>query len=210
MSTAALQQREKPSPEEGYALARDRIEKCVRNFARRSGRPEDDLRSDAHAAWVRAHLSYDPNSGDYAAWVGIVVWRELQEEARRRFLKPTARRWGERAGVVRAVTTQGKSPDLPPDWEPNHTLSYTGNRWQLYREPPAFDLDRILFEVSPDAATVIRLALDHPDELAPGAGEEPKPNAHRSLLVSYLIDLGWAVERILESFSEIRDLLSDL
>lgn len=65
-------------------------------------------------------------------------------------------------------------------------------------EDTGFDLANLLADLSDDAATVIRLALDRPE----------KTKGHkRHGLVRALQGMGWHGRRIAESFSEIREAL---
>lgn len=61
-----------------------------------------------------------------------------------------------------------------------------------------FDVDRFLNELSEDAAKVAKLALQ---------SHRRNLSYTRSLLADILSDLGWAAERILECFGEIKDAL---
>lgn len=57
-----------------------------------------------------------------------------------------------------------------------------------------FDVERLLSEVSADAANIINLIVyDNKDK--------------RSAVIQHLLSIGWAAERILESFREIKDAL---
>jgi hypothetical protein len=85
------------------------------------------------------------------------------------------------------------------------------SRWITRHEPTelktddllsrrAFDLERWLEEISPDARLVAEKALEL---------EQAKTNrCRRSMLIEWLSELGWAGRRIAESFREIAEALA--
>ena len=66
-------------------------------------------------------------------------------------------------------------------------------------DKPRFNVQDLLREVSGDAADIIRLIVD--DDGRDAAREK------RSAVVQHLLSIGWAADRIIESFREIRDAL---
>jgi hypothetical protein len=65
--------------------------------------------------------------------------------------------------------------------------------------PTTFDLDKFLIDLSADARTVARLALET---------ERRTNRGRRQAVLDFLHDLRWSAERIAESFSELREDLS--
>jgi hypothetical protein len=91
--------------------------------------------------------------------------------------------------------------------ETRRRWAYRNNRvamGQLAHDPvqqERFRLDRLIKEVSQDAQKVLRIVL----------GNDPpirKAIPFRSALVEFLRGLGWAGERIIETFLEIKEALS--
>lgn len=63
-------------------------------------------------------------------------------------------------------------------------------------------------ELTGDAATVLRLVVDMPEELAAASrARGGQPRNIRSALREYLAGIGWSYERVAESFDEIRSIL---
>ncbi|MDE2095764.1 MAG: hypothetical protein KGL39_00785 [Patescibacteria group bacterium] len=69
---------------------------------------------------------------------------------------------------------------------------------------PSFDLDRFCFELSDDAALVVRLCVEESPDSSRWA-----PTKRRHWVIRHLIDLGWCSERILACFKEIREALGE-
>jgi RNA polymerase sigma factor (sigma-70 family) len=73
----------------------------------------------------------------------------------------------------------------------------------------SFDLDAVLARLTPDAKELVRLVFDTPVpvlmELAE-LGEETPANV-RYALRCWLRDCGWAVQRITDTFTEVREAL---
>ena len=68
----------------------------------------------------------------------------------------------------------------------------------------------MLTELSEDAKMVVSLVLQPPAELYyESVRRGDKPRNLRSALRDYLHAIGWGLERVAESFSEIKDVLSE-
>lgn len=70
------------------------------------------------------------------------------------------------------------------------------------REPSA--VEAMLADASQDAQAIMRLLFECPGRWV----DENKPWTTRRLLVDLLLEIGWTGERILESFREIKELIS--
>ena len=68
-----------------------------------------------------------------------------------------------------------------------------------------FDLDSLLENCSPDAATVVELALTAPDQRR--GKRKRRATSIRNSIIHYLLDIGWAAARIAASVREIREVL---
>lgn len=69
-----------------------------------------------------------------------------------------------------------------------------------------FDFERFKFEVSEDAATVAKIAVECPERVEALAMQRRglnSPSSMRAAITIYLRDLGWTAARIAESFLEI-------
>lgn len=74
----------------------------------------------------------------------------------------------------------------------------------LYADKDQFNLVDFLDGLTEDAKTVVNLILDTPRSIAV-LFEDKKPAAIKNLLKDYLFALGWGVERVEETFSEIQE-----
>ncbi len=75
--------------------------------------------------------------------------------------------------------------------------------------PSVFDLENFMGHLSIDARLIISLIFDTPSELvAIAEGKGGQPRNIRSTIRQQMIDWGWTVARVRESFDEIRMVLS--
>lgn len=74
---------------------------------------------------------------------------------------------------------------------------------------PTFDPVKFCSNLSKDASTIIRLVLEPPPDITVEARElHHRPErAMRGAVIEFLRDIGWALSRIAESFSEIKQAL---
>lgn len=150
-------------------------------FCRRTGAPFDVAMSEANAAYVAAYNSYQPGRGSTFA-----TWvRRRVDYALREFARQHA---NDRLAKTRRF---GPSED-------------TADRER-------FDLTRFAEELSNDARTVIRLAIEPPTDVMLSAHTSygPCPSGLKKGILEFLADIGWTAQRIGESFREIGEALCD-
>lgn len=154
--------------------------KMVHDFRRRNGGDLDELYSVACEAYCIAYQSYDPSKGaSFSTWV---CWQVLG------WLRTAARK-------ERYHSIEKSAGDNTYEWEDTMHV---------------FDSDMIAESLSTDAAYVFRLATKPPTELASAAAAKGGSGVNwRTTLRSYLKNLGWAKNRIVESFDEIAVALED-
>jgi DNA-directed RNA polymerase specialized sigma24 family protein len=147
----------------------------VHRFVQRKGGTFEDWIGEAHEAFMLAYERYKPERGPFPSFVRWVVEKRLLE-----VLRTNMRRKGK-------VVFGDVDPDLHPGPE------------------RGFILADFLDELSEDAQTVVKLALDTPHGLARCIEQKGgQPWNVRSVLREYLMAMEWSAERVTETFLEIR------
>lgn len=163
-----------------YMDFRGLIFQAVNRHRRSHGGNLDEIESDANFAFMRACRTFDPSKGFRFS---TWLWHQL--------------RYG-LIGTSQAAAKEGSRPhsDEDPD--------------TVEAGEPGFDLGRLQFEVSEDAALILGLVASPPPDLRMDVRENDKrltPLAWKKALTEYLKDIGWAGHRITESFAEIKEAL---
>ena len=161
-----------------YQSVRPLLYQLCRRFHARHGGEWDELVSEANECFTVAWHSYQPAKGKLTTWVHWKVWHGLLEGHRSR-----AKQHSRRIDLDMARLPSRKR----------------------------FDLHELVQEVSDDAAAVIELTVGTPMELLLECRclqRKPKASSVRAALVDFLLDTGWSAARILETFREIREVLS--
>lgn len=179
---APLTKSQRGAATETYADVEKLIYDTAWKFRKQFGGDIDELIADANTHFMRAYTatSFDPLKSCFTTWVRNIVWRGLLAD------HTTARR--RRVRVI------------PTDVE--------------FQEPAKEDrsgkIGEMLTELSEDAKMVVSLVLQPPAELYyESVRRGDKPRNLRSALRDYLHTIGWGLERVAESFSEIKDVLSE-
>ena len=154
------------------------IDKLAGDAVRRHGGCWEDYVSAGNAAFVDAYRSYDNTKGtSFSTWV-----------------------WWKIRGAISAEIKKTKVQ--------SHTVaSGKDNNLDELTGRSNFDLSRFASELSEDARTVIKLVLESSDHIKDvlhhrDAGPTIKHGLRRKLSA-----MRWTLERILESFDEIREAL---
>ncbi len=167
------------------------IHKIVNGFVAKFGGQPDDYLGPAHEGYMRAYEKWEPDRG---AFTTIVWWC-----VRNKLLNYVTRR-----NRIRSREIQGseekylESPEGPRP---------VGRRGGGLLFSSAFDLRVFAGGLSDDARTVVALLCDEPVESVErlnGAARQEIPGRIRGKLWD---DLGWSMDRVTESFSEIREAL---
>ncbi len=139
----------------------------------------DDILSEANQHYSKAVQSFDPTKGKLSSRVSYVVWCGLKKWIAKQ--------------CQRNARMPGEDLDL-------RTISANSR----------FDYGRFLNELSDDAKAVAKLAVEAPLSLLvpPTAPHKQDGRARRQNAVAeFLMELGWSVARVVESFNEIREAL---
>lgn len=160
--------------EETYRDVDEKIEKIVWRFIHRHGGNFDELKAEANYAFVRGMYEFPHNKK-----------------------RSTFNTW-----LYHIVSTalgdnlrlNYRPPALPIEDFKNSAKAQT-----------SFSPAELLDEISNDACTIISLFLDTPAEIYKDALLNGKHHRHlKASLKRHLIQLGWTMKRISDSFEEIR------
>lgn len=167
---------------ETYHDVKGLIETLVTKFHRRCGGDREELVAIANVGYCKAYNDYNPALGAFTTAVWTYVWRELQ-------------------GSLRHTM--------------KHRLCRTGTAIALEEAPDRVDddFDQVSFAESlgEDARVVLWLIFDPPQDLqATADAKGGHPLNLKSTVKQYLHDIGWGAKRIVESFTEVADVLADL
>lgn len=160
-----------------------RLDTVAARFTKRYGGTYADWRRECDWLYLKAFTTHTPDRSAFETWVEWKCWKGLLEVLR---------------------TKCGRDNRLPrvyPDLEKTAATPL----------PASFDLEALLDSLSDDAKAVVRVTLAPPiavKRLVRNRGPKT-PQTTRLALIDFLKDSGWALGRILKSFSEIRSALSD-
>ncbi len=163
-----------------YPKVERMVQQIVWRFRANHGGEFDELMAEASLHFVRAYEEYEEGHGATPlTWVRFKVTKGLLE---------TARQMSKREALL---------PRTELDWD-------------CQPQPSRFDIERFLADLSEDAQTTVRLIIEPPPDVIFNAHQSYGPNNPQSLRAAveeFLADIGWGVERITESFSEIAEAL---
>lgn len=140
----------------------------------------DELRSEADVHFMRAYVEHDPAKGPFKNYMKFVVNHSLLELCRRE---------ARRGGLLPRADT-----------DPNF----------MGTTPPQFNLEDFTDGLTGDAAEVVKLVFQTPEEIqqevdARGGYTDQR---FRTALRKYLRGLGWHASRIADTFQEVAGALS--
>jgi DNA-directed RNA polymerase specialized sigma subunit len=151
-------------------------------FAKRYSQNDmEDLLSRSNEIFMRAFNTYEPGKGrSFVSWLKFLLWKIWMEHMRRKAMKD--------ARLPRKFMEMDHHPKQESD----------------------FNFTEFLEELSSDAATVARLAVDSPKEIVLYTRERGRdtPYNMQMAIKEYLTLAGWTKERIVDSFREVADALS--
>jgi hypothetical protein len=155
------------------------IEGLVFRFTERYRVDLEEARSLAHLAFLEAFKTYDRKRASFSTYVYQKICSKLFEWHRR------------------TICRQVISKIVPHDLE---TLPHVSRYWFL---------TDLLDSLSEDGKAVVMLALDSPPDIKHILVEQGSftPKSIRSAIQQFLVDLGWARDRISETFNEIGEAL---
>lgn len=159
---------------ETYIDVEKLIKYTVHQFIRQYGGDFEELAAEANLLFIHAHDKYDESKGKLVSWIRFYISKNLLESLRRDLMR------------------NKRVPRIALDLE----LVASTRR--------EFKLNDLLEDVSNDAATVLRLAVETPIELRRQFEYKGgKPRNIRSCLRAFLIKAGWCSSRVTEAFEEI-------
>lgn len=156
------------------------LEKVARRFVQDHGGHYEDILCDANWYYLKAYDDYVPERGEFRRWVQYRVRMGLLEDLRR--------------AAYRHVTLPRKNVPL---------AALTA------KEAAVFDPGPVLDRLGTDAAFLVKLVLEVPDDLQFALDMRTRATDYDFKLTirSYLKESGWAVERIAAAFAEVRSVL---
>lgn len=164
---------------ETYYDVENLIFDTIRKFQQRYGGDFEDYASLANEIFLRAYRTYQPGKGKFTSWLVYLVRIQMLEMVRR--------------GAMR----NARLPRVYPEME------------KMTKE--SFSLRDFTFELSDDAQTIIHMIFEMPNDVKLAVMERGGPDEPRNIrsgVREVLSDLGWAGDRIKESFNEIREALT--
>ena len=162
-------------------------------FIQGHGGEFEELVSIANQVFMDSYEQFDISKGvDFSTYLGINIVRRFQDNY-----------WYEK---------KREMPSL--DWQNEFeseggTFKKFASDVEDYRCTTKFSFEDFTEEMSEDAKTVIRLAIDTPAELAEVAfGKGGDPRNWRSTIRDFLCSMGWSYERVSRTFEEVRGSLN--
>jgi len=194
-------------------LAED-IHRTATKFAVRYNQDQEECVADAQLIFMQAYRSYDPSKGRLSTRVAIMVWNRLLDKLRQKVCRFELRKKGHLA--VRAIMSDREYYRTTSVLPGSDKMERSQRRMdELYNvpaapEPRPFDLLDWVTDLSEDAETVVRLALEGVSEIADALGdsEHPsEPGTVRTAIRKVLRAAGWPAKRIADAMREIGDAL---
>lgn len=168
------------------------IHRVVTNVSELTGLDHDDLMGAAHEGFLRAADVYDPSRGAFSTLCWTCVRNACGTEAARLIRR--------RSREIQADETRYA------ETETSHPKPVGRTKGEI-RYKSGFDLQALLADLSEDARIVCRLLFDEdlrPIERLNGIASQKTLAKIRSTLWN---DWNWGMDRITESFAEIREAL---
>ena len=178
---------DRPGEKEGWDSIKYMIFQVCKGFQQYWGGNYDDYIEEAYELWLKAHRSYNPNKEKLNPSTGKVV----------KVKYTTWTRYIVFRGLLDRIGKTCKEAERFPKYE--------GEADECCKHSH-FNLRKLLFEISDDAATALRLLFtDAPDKLT-----ERRIIASRDELARTLAtELNWGWRRIDRVFNEIKEALDE-
>lgn len=162
------------------------IKGMVHSFRKKYRIDEDEAYSAARLGFVLAYNTYDPEKVEsFDKWVSTKVWSVLFASLRRQYRDSR-----------RPLETTGDDPMSYLDSFPDD-------------EPPGFNLQDFLHELTDDAKHVVVMVFNPPKKVqktVKAFGEDNEINL-RMAVKQFLTDAKWSANRIRKAFREVRNAL---
>jgi len=167
--------------------------KLTHGFHDRYGGEWEDWEAEAQLCFTSAYRTWSPERAKLTTWVYWAVWNGLRDVVRKKYQSEQRLPTNPESVVFGGNEDSGGLANFP-------------DRFHLQ-----FDKESLLEKVSDDASLVIDLVLEPPVDVlltARQRGGELNPKNLKRAVIEYLKDVGWATERVLESFTEIAEALN--
>ena len=161
-----------------YSDVENMLRKMAWKITKKYGGDWEEYFSAANEGFAEAYASYKPDKGtSFSTWVYWKVLGSMQRAI------PSGK-------IERQTVKTGLDVDFT-----------------IFADNKSFNLSMFLFELSEDAKIVVGVLLDNPFDLVQMKLSEETVSCMKSGLVCQLREAGWAVSRILDTFSELRSAL---
>lgn len=160
-----------------FRSVEDLIREVVKKFVYKYRLDQEELMGTAHEIFMRAHDTYSTGKGSFEKWLKFLLWKILFEKHVRR-------------PAMRHARTPIRHAEM-----------------DLTAAPTEFNMVDFIDGLSDDAQVVMSLVVDAPFDIALFMGRDTSPQSHRNAIKELLAEYGWTLDRITESFLEIRQAL---
>ena len=196
-SRTVRRDRQQDAYAETYEDVKALIWYTVLNFNRKHGGDVEEQVSIANLMFMEALAKHDPERSSFVTYLVWKIWWRLMKDLNKQIQRQAARpaimqRWPHKRGAL-----QERLMDDAGVFSLNSIAERPDN--------PPFDVGTFLVEASEDAQQVLQMALEFEEELKQEV--RLKTRTLRSTLRDALRKLGWTMDRITESFGEIREAL---
>ena len=182
---------------ETYEDVKALIWHTVLNFNRRHGGDVEEQMSIANLMFMEALERYEQDRSSFVTYLVWKIWWMLMKDLNKQIQRQAARP----AIMQRWVGKRGPLTERAADDDGVFDINEITDRPD--RTP--FDAEMFIADASEDAQQVLQMALEFEVELKQEV--RSKTRTLRSTLRDALRKLGWTMDRITESFGEIREAL---
>jgi len=196
-----VRERQRKQRRDAYAETYEDVEAliwhAVLNFNRRHGGDVEEQISIANLMFMEALERHEQDRSSFVTYLVWKIWWMLMKDLNKQIQRQAARpaimqRWPHKRGAL----LEGAADD-------DGVFDINEITDRPDRTP--FDAEMFMDAASEDAQQVLQMALEFEDELKQEA--RSKTRTLRSTLRNALCKLGWTMDRITESFGEIREAL---
>lgn len=191
--------------ESTYQDVQETVVKLARALKKRYGGDVDEYLSDANYLFMQACKGHNPDKGNFKSRLVFVIYNGIKDRVRQQSKRNKL--------LHRIHTSQRRNrktfgEDFNQWLDSNYTTHQQKHCVNLNELPEQANqkIWDMMEEMSEDATTVLRAIIDPPVDVIVDAGRDnlDKPDTIQNAVVKYLRELGWCLERIVESFDEIR------
>jgi DNA-directed RNA polymerase specialized sigma24 family protein len=176
---------------ETYLEVEKLIFDTVHRFIRLYGGDFEEYVAESNVVYMKVYEAFDPERGAFSTLLVTSIWNRLIDVSYDR---------------SEAMKVHGASLDAAKDDGGSLAEMVADHR------PANFNLEEFASDLTEDAKSVLRMVLKSPKEFGPhlsdmieevAMGKGGENRNWRSTIRNYLWEVGWSVERISKTFSEI-------